>query len=168
MHLDLPAAQTGQAIQVHPLDSQRRPVRDRRRQDIDRIQLRDFRGGLAQGPMPLGSLRFRFRKGRAEEEQALFGVLVSSLFDSTPRTVRRPRAADFNLQVASTTLTRGHLIRSPDDAKIKDKMLLASSHEALKHRLDGIAFEVQATDPAEISYDTGASSAPRGSLLCPI
>ncbi|KAN0080208.1 hypothetical protein V8E55_009774 [Tylopilus felleus] len=43
---------------------------------------------------------------------------------------------------------------SPDDAKIKDKMLLASSHEALKHRLDGIAFEVQATDPAEISYDT--------------
>ncbi|KAF8439950.1 putative COF1-cofilin [Boletus edulis BED1] len=43
---------------------------------------------------------------------------------------------------------------SPDDAKIKNKMVFASSHESLKQMLDGIAFEVQATDPSEISYAT--------------
>jgi len=43
---------------------------------------------------------------------------------------------------------------SPDDAKIKDKMVFASSRETLRRRLDGIAFEVQGTDPSEISYET--------------
>lgn len=52
---------------------------------------------------------------------------------------------------------RTYFIRSPDDAKIKDKMLFASSREALKHKLDGIAFEVQGTDLSEISYDIGSS-----------
>ncbi|KAG6377751.1 hypothetical protein JVT61DRAFT_14524 [Boletus reticuloceps] len=34
-------------------------------------------------------------------------------------------------------------IRSPDDAKIKNKMLFASSHDALNQRLDGIAFNLR-------------------------
>lgn len=54
-----------------------------------------------------------------------------------------------------TLITSSH--RSPDDAKIKDKMVFASSSETLKQKLDGIAFEVQGTDPSEISHDTGSS-----------
>jgi hypothetical protein len=71
------------------------------------------------------------------------------LFPSTGG--RLPKAADLG---ASSLLTRGYLVRSPDDAKIKDKMLFASSHEALRQRLDGITFQVQATDRSEISYAT--------------
>ena len=56
----------------------------------------------------------------------------------------------------SKVLTRD-AIRSPEDATVKDKMLFASSREALRRRLDGIAFEVQGTDPSEISYNTGSS-----------
>lgn len=36
---DLPAAQAGQEIQVHPLHSQRQPVRDCRREDLGRSTL---------------------------------------------------------------------------------------------------------------------------------
>ncbi|KAI0338864.1 hypothetical protein BDW22DRAFT_1337022, partial [Trametopsis cervina] len=43
----------------------------------------------------------------------------------------------------------------PDDAKIKAKMLYASSRDALRRSLVGIAAEVQATDYSEISVETG-------------
>ena len=47
--------------------------------------------------------------------------------------------------------------RSPEEATVKDKMLFASSREALRQKLVGIAFEVQGTDPSEISYSAGSS-----------
>ena len=47
-------------------------------------------------------------------------------------------------------------IRSPDDAKIKNKMLYASSKDALRRSLVGIAVEIQGTDLSEVAYDSGA------------
>ncbi|KAF8349533.1 hypothetical protein F5887DRAFT_946645 [Amanita rubescens] len=47
---------------------------------------------------------------------------------------------------------------SPDVAKIKQKMLFASSRDALRKALVGIPVEVQASDPSEISYETGTYS----------
>ena len=44
--------------------------------------------------------------------------------------------------------------RSPDNAKIKHKMVYASSKDAIRKKLDGIYTEVQATDLAELSYES--------------
>ncbi|RYP40961.1 hypothetical protein DL769_011686 [Monosporascus sp. CRB-8-3] len=43
---------------------------------------------------------------------------------------------------------------SPDDAGVMAKMVYASSKDALKRSLNGIAIEVQANDQDEIEYDT--------------
>ena len=48
------------------------------------------------------------------------------------------------------------LRRSPDTAKIKQKMLFASSKEALRRSLVGIAVEIQGTDSSEIAFEAGA------------
>lgn len=41
-------------------------------------------------------------------------------------------------------------VRSPDEAKVKQKMVYAGSKEAIRRRLVGIAAEVQATDLSEV------------------
>lgn len=51
---------------------------------------------------------------------------------------------------------------SPDDAKIKQKMLFASSKEALRRSLVGIAVEIQATDLSEVAYESVLDKASRG------
>jgi cofilin len=51
---------------------------------------------------------------------------------------------------------------SPDDAKIKQKMLFASSRDALKRALNGIAIEIQGTDLSEVSYEIVFEKANRG------
>ncbi|KAJ2993506.1 cofilin [Globomyces sp. JEL0801] len=43
---------------------------------------------------------------------------------------------------------------SPDTAKIKQKMLYASSKDGLRKKLDGVYTEVQGTDLSEVSYET--------------
>ncbi|KAF9177758.1 cofilin [Haplosporangium sp. Z 767] len=43
---------------------------------------------------------------------------------------------------------------SPDDAKIKSKMLYSSSKDALRRSLNGIAAEIQGTDLDEVAYET--------------
>ncbi|SYW78243.1 probable COF1 - cofilin, actin binding and severing protein [Ustilago bromivora] len=43
---------------------------------------------------------------------------------------------------------------SPDDAKIKQKMVFASSKDALRKALVGISSEIQGTDFSEVSYET--------------
>merc|ERR1711907_780046 len=45
------------------------------------------------------------------------------------------------------------VVWAPDSAKIKDKMLTASSKDAVKKPLVGISTEIQATDPSEIEYN---------------
>ena len=42
---------------------------------------------------------------------------------------------------------------SPDESKVKQKMLYASSKEALRKALVGIATEIQGTDLSEVSYE---------------
>lgn len=51
-------------------------------------------------------------------------------------------------------------IRSPDDSKVKQKMLFASSKEALRRSLVGIATEIQGTDFSEVTHEAGASPHP--------
>lgn len=45
--------------------------------------------------------------------------------------------------------------RSPDDAKIKQKMIYASSKDAIRKALVGISSEIQGTDVSEVDYQTG-------------
>ena len=42
---------------------------------------------------------------------------------------------------------------SPDTSKVRMKMVYASSKDRFKRELDGISFELQATDPSEMSLD---------------
>lgn len=44
---------------------------------------------------------------------------------------------------------------SPDDSKIKQKMLYASSKDALRKSLVGISAEIQGTDMSEVAHETG-------------
>jgi len=51
---------------------------------------------------------------------------------------------------------------SPDGAKIKDKMVSASSRDAIRRSLVGIATEIQGTDDSEVAHDTVLEKAKRG------
>ncbi|KAK3220718.1 hypothetical protein Dsin_014688 [Dipteronia sinensis] len=42
---------------------------------------------------------------------------------------------------------------SPDSSRVRMKMVYASSKDRFKRELDGIQFELQATDPSEMSLD---------------
>ncbi|ORX50776.1 putative COF1-cofilin [Piromyces finnis] len=44
-------------------------------------------------------------------------------------------------------------IWSPDNARIKDKMMFAASKEYIRKKLDGIFTEIQCTDLSETSHD---------------
>lgn len=48
-----------------------------------------------------------------------------------------------------------HHRRTPDDAPIRQKMVYASSKDALRKQLVGIAAEIQATSYDEITYEAG-------------
>jgi len=70
-----------------------------------------------------------------------------------------PRYAiyDFEYNLASGDGVRNKIVFiawSPDDAGIQPKMIYASSKEALKRSLTGIATELQANDSDDIEYDT--------------
>ncbi|KAI7877482.1 hypothetical protein K492DRAFT_165987 [Lichtheimia hyalospora FSU 10163] len=41
----------------------------------------------------------------------------------------------------------------PDTAKVRQKMLYASSKDALRKKLVGLAIEIQGTDPSEVAYE---------------
>lgn len=56
--------------------------------------------------------------------------------------------------------------RSPDEAKIKQKMLFASSKDALRRSLQAVAVEIQGTDFDEISYESGTSLPFNIALYC--
>ena len=45
------------------------------------------------------------------------------------------------------------IVWAPDDAPIKEKMLYASSKDAIKKKFTGIAHEIQGTDLEEMDYD---------------
>lgn len=43
--------------------------------------------------------------------------------------------------------------RAPVGSRIREKMLYATSKDGLRSALDGIHYEVQATDPTEMGFD---------------
>jgi len=51
---------------------------------------------------------------------------------------------------------------SPDGAKIRDKMLAASSRDAIRRSLVGIAVEIQGTDYSEVAHEAVLEKAKRG------
>ncbi|KZT09243.1 actin depolymerizing factor, partial [Laetiporus sulphureus 93-53] len=51
---------------------------------------------------------------------------------------------------------------SPDDSKIKQKMLFASSKDALRRSLVGVAAEIQGTDYSEVAYESVLDKVSRG------
>jgi cofilin len=51
---------------------------------------------------------------------------------------------------------------SPDDAGVKPKMIYASSKEALRRSLTGIAVEIQANDSDDIEWDSLLQKASKG------
>ncbi|GCD93748.1 actin-binding ADF family protein [Embleya hyalina] len=51
---------------------------------------------------------------------------------------------------------------APDTAKIKQKMLFASSKDALRRSLVGIAVEIQGTEYSEVAYESVLDKANRG------
>lgn len=78
-----------------------------------------------------------------------------------------PRYAvyDFEYSLSSGEGVRNKitfLAWSPDDAPIKAKMVYASSKEALKRALTGIAIELQANDTDDIEYDTVLKTVSKG------
>lgn len=58
-----------------------------------------------------------------------------------------PHPLTLRLRVDSNTR------RSPDDANVRNKMIYASSKDALHRRLEGIHIDVQATDYSEITKE---------------
>jgi hypothetical protein len=78
-----------------------------------------------------------------------------------------PRYAvyDFEYQLASGEGTRNKitfLAWSPDDAGVMAKMVYASSKEALKRALPGLAGEVQANDADDIEYESLVRTVSKG------
>ncbi|KAG5719275.1 Cofilin [Termitomyces sp. T112] len=51
---------------------------------------------------------------------------------------------------------------APDSAKIKQKMVFASSKDALRRTLVGVAVEIQGTDSSEVAYESVLDKASRG------
>ncbi|OJT14684.1 Cofilin [Trametes pubescens] len=51
---------------------------------------------------------------------------------------------------------------SPDDSKVKQKMLFASSKDALRRSLVGIATEIQGTDFSEVTHEAVLDKVSRG------
>ncbi|MFE5326186.1 actin-binding ADF family protein [Embleya sp. NPDC056575] len=51
---------------------------------------------------------------------------------------------------------------APDTAKVKQKMLFASSKDALRRSLVGIAVEIQGTEYSEVAYESVLDKANRG------
>jgi cofilin len=78
-----------------------------------------------------------------------------------------PRYAVYDIQYE---LASGEGIRnkitfiawSPDDAGIKPKMVYASSKDALKRALTGLAHELQANDTDDIEWDTLVKTVSKG------
>ncbi|ODA81631.1 hypothetical protein RJ55_00132 [Drechmeria coniospora] len=94
--------------------------------------------------------------------------LINATSKSKSGTVGKgPRYAvyDFEYSLSSGDGVRNKITFiawSPDDAGIQPKMIYASSKEALKRSLTGIATELQANDPDDIEYDTILKTVSKG------
>ncbi|KAG5952022.1 cofilin [Claviceps sorghi] len=72
---------------------------------------------------------------------------------------------DFEYNLASGDGVRNKITFiawSPDDASVQPKMIYASSKEALKRTLTGVAHELQANDADDIEYDSIIKTVSKG------
>lgn len=51
---------------------------------------------------------------------------------------------------------------SPDTASVRDKMVYASSKDALRRSLNGVSSDIQGTDYSEVAYDAVLEKVSRG------
>jgi cofilin len=76
-----------------------------------------------------------------------------------------PRYAVYDFEYATNEGTRNKIAFiawSPDDAGVMAKMIYASSKDALKRSLTGVAHEHQANDPDDLEYDTIIKAVSKG------
>ena len=72
---------------------------------------------------------------------------------------------DFSYELAAGEGKRSKIVFftwSPDSAPIRSKMVYASSKDALRRALNGVAADVQGTDFSEVSYETVLDKVSRG------
>ncbi|KAH6669890.1 hypothetical protein B0J14DRAFT_106838 [Halenospora varia] len=94
-------------------------------------------------------------------------VTAESINVKTKKVGKGPRYAvyDFNYDLASGEGSRSKITFiawSPDDAGIQPKMIYASSKDALKRALNGIATEFQANDEDDIEYQSVLAKVSKG------
>ncbi|PKY29081.1 hypothetical protein RhiirB3_417674 [Rhizophagus irregularis] len=92
-------------------------------------------------------------------EEATYDDFVSELTSSGPRYA----VYDFDYEKPGEGQRSKIAFYSwiPDDSKVKDKMLYASSKDAIRKRLVGVAIEIQGTDLSEVSYEAVLEKASR-------
>ena len=79
-----------------------------------------------------------------------------SFVDALPEQECRYAVYDFEYQLSEAEGVRNKIcffVWAPEVSKIKQKMLYASSKDALRRKLQGISCEVQATDNSELAHD---------------
>ena len=72
---------------------------------------------------------------------------------------------DFEYQISESEGKRSKIVFytwSPDTASVRPKMVYASSKDALKRALNGVAIEIQGTDFSEVSYEAVLEKVSRG------
>ncbi|KAM1125997.1 hypothetical protein ACFX11_041422 [Malus domestica] len=112
---------------------------------------------------------YRFIVYKIEEKQN--GVIVEKLGEPTdsyedfsaslPANECRYAVYDFDY-VTEENCQKSRIVFvawSPDTAKVRSKMIYASSKDRFKRELDGIQVELQATDPTEVGLDVIRSRA---------
>ncbi|KAL8399034.1 hypothetical protein RB596_007754, partial [Gaeumannomyces avenae] len=94
-------------------------------------------------------------------------LINATIKSATGAVSKAPRYAiyDFQYSLSSGEGERNKITFiawSPDDASIKPKMVYASSKDALKRSLNGIAYELQANDADDIEYDSVLKAVSKG------
>jgi cofilin len=94
----------------------------------------------------------RGEKDALKKPEAQYEEFVNSL----PSDQCRYAIYDFTYDLPNGEGTRNKIIFfawSPDTAKVKNKMIYASSKEALRRALTGVPTEIQGTEFSEINFD---------------
>ena len=59
----------------------------------------------------------------------------------------------FAIEISCLVIHWMILIRSPSSSRIRAKMLYATSKDRFRRELDGVHYEIQATDPTEMDLE---------------
>ena len=97
------------------------------------------------------------KKGRTETYDEFTELL--------PENECRFAVYDFDYELPGGAGKRAKIIFytwAPDTTPIRNKMVYATSHDALRRALNGVAVDIQGADYSEIDYDTVFSKVTRG------